>query len=69
MRSWIEFVTICALQRMAIATPSSVRMLALDSVAKKNIRQVITASYTKATSLFNTGDTAFCVWSNAVHTS
>jgi hypothetical protein len=54
---------------MAIATPNSVRMLALDSVAKKNIRQVITASYTKATSLFNTGDTAFCVWSNAVHTS
>jgi hypothetical protein len=54
---------------MAIAKPNSVRMLALDSVAKKNIRQVITASYTKATSLFNTGDNAFCVWSSAVHTS
>jgi hypothetical protein len=44
-------------------------MLTLGSIAKKNIRRVITASYTKTTSLFNTGDNAFCVWSNAVHAS
>jgi len=46
---------------MAIAKPHSVQILALDSVASKSIRRVINASFTKATCLFNIGDTAFCV--------